>query len=142
MFNVSHAVECSIILVRAKQLVPRLQSNWLICTFLFSFVRATSVSVFCYSRKCFNPHLLLLMIITSSGAYKIRICFVLCWRYLRMKLISHKCQSSIRSSIYFSLIAKSKSNPFLEQSVLKKKGKVFCSRNQRQPLLVYELTTG
>ena len=59
-----------------------------------------------------------------------------------MKLISHKCQSSIRSSIYFSLIAKSKSNPFLEQSVLKKKGKVFCSRNQRQPLLVYELTTG
>ena len=36
------------------------------------------------------------------------------WRYLTRELIWHLSQSSIRSSIYFSSIVKSRPNPFLE----------------------------
>ena len=44
---------------------------------------------------------------------------VLLWRYLTRELIWHNCQSSMRPSIYFSLIVKSISNPFLEPTSTK-----------------------
>ena len=47
------------------------------------------------------------------------------WRYLTRGLIWHLCQSSIRPSIYFSSIVKSRSNPFLEPSSTKQQGKSF-----------------
>ena len=51
----------------------------------------------------------------------------------------HLSQSSIRHSIYFSLIVKSRSNPFLEQTSTKQQ--VSCSRKQRRPLMGLEPTT-
>ena len=41
-------------------------------------------------------------------------CLVWFWRYLTRGLIWHLSQTSIRPSIYFSSIVKSRSNPYLE----------------------------
>ena len=43
------------------------------------------------------------------------------WRYLTRGLIWHLNQSFIRTSIYFSLIVKSRSNSFLEKTVTRVK---------------------
>ena len=45
--------------------------------------------------------------------------FFWCWRYLTRGLIWHLSQSSIRPSIYFSLIVKSRSNPLQEPTSTK-----------------------
>ena len=49
------------------------------------------------------------------------------WRYLTTGFIWHLSQSSIRPSIYFSLILKSRSDPSWNQPVLSNKSKIsFC----------------
>ena len=50
-------------------------------------------------------------------------------------------QSSIRPSIYFSSIVKSRLNPFLEPTSTKHKGNVSCCRKQRGPYMGLEPTT-
>ena len=53
----------------------------------------------------------------------VRACFLVClfcfWRYLTRGLNWHLSENSIRPSIYFSSIVKSRSNPFLERTSTK-----------------------
>jgi len=64
------------------------------------------------------------------------------WRYSRQGLIRYLSQSSIRLSIYLFLIVKSLQTCSWSQTVLSIKGKVSCSREQWEPLMGLEFTTG
>ena len=71
-----------------------------------------------------------------------RSCFYLVLTIFNVKgLFDIKVKSSIRPSIYLSLIVKSRSNPFWNQPVLSNMGKVSCSRKQWGPLMGLEPTT-
>ena len=86
---------------------------------------------FCYNQyinnilnaRKFDRHINVCLTIFNEGAY----------------LIWHLSQSSIRPSIYFSSIVKSRSKPFLEPTSTKQY--VSCSRKQRGPLMGLEPTT-
>ena len=90
------------------------------------------------SLEMTNPGLCLLVWLNESKQW-VKVVWI--WRYLTSGLIWHLSRSSIRPSIYFSLIVKSSSNPFLEPPTVSNKDKVSCSKKQRGPLMGLEHTT-